>query len=127
MLARSGVQNMSSPIIESIHLNKAASLSQKPAPAHSGSHRFASVAPNSAGLALGLLVGGLHFLWVLLIAVGAAQPLADFIFWLHFVRPKYVIDSFDLFRATALVLLSACVGYIVGVVFAFIWNQFHHA
>jgi Exopolysaccharide synthesis, ExoD len=37
----------------------------------------------------------LHLLWVLLVASGWAQPLMDFVFWLHCIRPVYVIEGFD--------------------------------
>jgi hypothetical protein len=89
--------------------------------------RTANVRVNSAGLALGLLLGGLHLLWVLLVATGGAQPLIDFIFWLHFIRPVYVIEAFDPFRAAGLVLLTAAVGYSIGGTFALLWNRVHRS
>ncbi len=80
---------------------------------------------NSTGLALGLVVGGLHLLWALLVASGVAQPLMDFIFHLHFIHPVYVIEAFDPLRAVGLVLLSAACGYVVGAAFALLWNGLH--
>ncbi len=85
-----------------------------------------TVSVGSAGLVLGLLLGGLHLLWALLVASGAAQPLMDFIFWLHFIRPVYVIEGFDPLRAAGLVLLTAAIGYAIGSAFALLWNHVHH-
>jgi hypothetical protein len=59
---------------------------------------------NATGLAVGSLLGGLHLLWALLVAIGMAQPLMDFIFWLHFIRSVYVIEAFDPLRAAGLVV-----------------------
>lgn len=38
------------------------------------------IEPNKAGLELGALFGGWHLLWSLLVALGVAQQLIDFIF-----------------------------------------------
>ena len=80
---------------------------------------------NRAGLVLALLLGGMHFIWALLVAVGWAQPLMDFVFWLHFIRPVYVIEGFDLLRAGGLVLLTGMIGYAMGSAYAFLWNRLH--
>ena len=80
---------------------------------------------NGTGLVLGLVLGTTHLLWALLVAAGVAQPVMDFIFRLHFIRPVYVIEPFSLVRALALVLLTAAIGYCIGVLFALLWNRFH--
>lgn len=82
---------------------------------------------NSLGFVLALLLGGWHLLWALLVASGTAQPLMDFIFWLHFIRPVYVIEAFDPLRAAGLVAVTAAIGYVLGAAFAFLWNRFHRA
>lgn len=87
--------------------------------------RQTTVSVSSAGLVLGLLLGGLHLLWALLVASGVAQPLMDFIFWLHFIWPVYVIEGFDPLRAAGLVLLTAAIGYAIGGAFALLWNRVH--
>jgi hypothetical protein len=81
------------------------------------------ISPNRAGLVLGALLGGWHLLWSLLVALGVAQPLIDFLFWIHFIKPVYVIESFAFGRAAILVLVTASIGYLMGVAFGMIWNR----
>lgn len=89
--------------------------------------RRGRISVHSAGLALGCLLGGMHLLWALLVASGFAQPVMDFIFWLHFIRPVYVIDGFDAARAAGLVALTGAIGYAMGIAFALLWNRLHPA
>ena len=89
------------------------------------SENRSKIGANRAGLALGLVLGAMHLLWALLVAAGAAQPIMDFIFRLHFIRPVYVIERFDPVLALGLVLLTAASGYCIGAGFALLWNRFH--
>ena len=72
-------------------------------------------------------LGGFHLLWALLVVSGAAQPVMDFIFWLHFIRPVYVIEGFEPLRAAGLILLTTAVGYAIGGAFALLWNHIHRS
>jgi hypothetical protein len=47
---------------------------------------------------LGAMLGSWHLLWSLLVALGVAQPLIDFLFWIHFIKPVYVIEPFAIER-----------------------------
>jgi hypothetical protein len=86
-----------------------------------------NIDPNRAGLVLGALLGGWHLLWALMVALGVAQPLIDFLFWIHFIKPVYVIEPFAIGRAAILVLVTAGIGYIIGFVFGKIWNRVHRS
>jgi len=77
-----------------------------------------------AGLVLGLLVGGAHLAWALLVATGLAQPLLDVAFRLHFIRPPFTLDGFDPSVAAMLVGLTFAGGFGVGWLFAVVWNTF---
>lgn len=81
--------------------------------------------PNKSGSALGALVGGLHFVWSVFVALGWAQPIIDFAFMLHMVKPVFVVEPFSLTRAVALIAVTAVIGYVVGSLFARVWNHLH--
>jgi hypothetical protein len=80
--------------------------------------------PHSFGLVFGIFLAVWHALWSLLVWLGAAQPLIDFIFRLHMIIPPYKIAAFNLATAAALVALTAVSGYAMGWVVSFIWNRF---
>lgn len=80
---------------------------------------------HKTGLALGALLGLWHLLWALLVAIGWAQPLMDFMFRIHFVQLSHSIAPFGFGRAVLLVFIAFVVGYIVGSVFAALWNWLH--
>lgn len=82
-----------------------------------------AIHPGKAGLVLGTLIGGWHLLWALLVALGWAQPLIDFVFWLHFITPVYVVGAFAFGRAALLVALTAALGYAMGYCFGLLWNR----
>ncbi len=82
--------------------------------------------PNKAGLILALLLGGWHFAWSLIVAMGWAQAVIDFIFWLHFIKLNYAIAEFNAGTALLLVVVTAAIGYVLGWAFAVLWNKLHN-
>jgi hypothetical protein len=86
-----------------------------------------AISVNSAGLAIGSLLGGVHLLWALFVASGLAQPIMDFVFWLHFIRSGWQIESFDLARAAGLIVMTSAIGYATGAIFALFWNRFQRS
>ncbi len=80
---------------------------------------------NKAGFVFGVLIGGWHLAWAILVAIGWAQALIAFIFWLHFIKPVYVIETFSIGRAAGLVVVTAAMGYAIGWLFALLWNRMH--
>ena len=86
---------------------------------------MAPINPNKAGLVLGSFLGAWHLLWSILVALGWAQALIDFLFWIHFIKPVYVIESFDAGRALLLIAITSAIGYAFGYTFAILWNRLH--
>ena len=76
----------------------------------------------SAGVVLAAMLAGVHLGWAVAVALGAAQPVLDFIFWIHFVEPAYRVAPFELGRATILVTVMAVLGLLLGAGLAAGWN-----
>ncbi len=81
--------------------------------------------PAKAGLTLGALLGAWHLCWSILVALGWAQPVLDFVFWMHFIKPVYVVGAFDPAIAAVLIAVTAVAGFVIGWLFALLWNWVH--
>lgn len=81
--------------------------------------------PHRLGLVLAMFIGGWHIIWSLLVLLGWAQPLINFIFWLHFITPPYQVGAFVVWRAIVLIAVTTTVGYVFGRVIGAIWNWVH--
>lgn len=84
-----------------------------------------AIHPIKAGVTLGALFGGWHLCWAALVAAGWAQPFIDFVFWMHFIKPVYVVGPFSLGVALVLIAVTTIIGFIVGFVFSTLWNWLH--
>ena len=83
--------------------------------------------PSKAGVALGVLLGGFHLVWAVLVALGVAQAIYDFILWAHMVHLTFTVGPFDMGAAVTLVLMTTVIGYVLGYCFAVVWNRVHKA
>jgi hypothetical protein len=81
--------------------------------------------PIRLGAMFGLLLALIHAAWAGLIAVGLAQPLINFIFWIHFIAPPFHIQAFEPLRAAILVGVTFASGLVFGALAGFIWNALH--
>jgi hypothetical protein len=85
----------------------------------------AAIDPVRTGLALGALIALSHLSWSILVAFGWAQPFIDFVFWMHFLKPPYVVQSFNLATAAILLVVTLSLGFVIGSIFAVLWNWIH--
>lgn len=77
---------------------------------------------NKVGLIVGAFLGLWHLTWSILVAVGLAQVLLDFIYSIHFLNNPFTVAQFSITKAAILVVVTAIIGYVVGYVFAAIWG-----
>lgn len=78
--------------------------------------------PHRTGLALGVIFGLAHLFWSLLVMLGIAKPLVDWLMSLHFINVSYTLSAFEPVTAFILVCVAALWGYVIGYVFAIIWR-----
>jgi hypothetical protein len=81
-----------------------------------------TLSPFRTGAAVGLFAGLWHAAWSILVAVGWAQPVIDFILWIHFLDVPVRLQPFDLPRAATLILITGGLGFGAGLLLAGIWN-----
>ena len=86
---------------------------------------MSTISPIRCGLVFGAVFGLWHLSWSLLVALGWAQSFIDFVFWMHFIKPIYVIRAFDPMTAIVLIVVTAVIGFVIGGVFGVLWNWFH--
>lgn len=80
---------------------------------------------NKLGLVIGSYAAIVHLVWVILVALGLAQPLVNFIIRLHFIDFPHKIASFDFVNAVLLIVIAFIVGYVGGFIIGIIWNKAH--
>lgn len=81
--------------------------------------------PNRAGLVTASLVSGWHVVWLSLVLAHWAQPVLDFVFWAHMLRPVYFVTAFDPVAAVTLIAITFISGYVFGYLGGLLWNKLH--
>jgi hypothetical protein len=81
--------------------------------------------PHKTGLIFGTLLGGWHAIWAAFVALGWAQAIVNFVFWMHMIKPVYVIGSFNFWIALILIAVTGAIGYIGGFALAALWSWLH--
>ena len=81
--------------------------------------------PNKTGLAFGTLLAAWHGMWSIFVALGWAQAIINFVFWMHMIKPVYVIGPFSFWIALILISVTGALGYVGGVMLAALWNWMH--
>jgi len=59
------------------------------------------------GLVFATVLGAFHLCWSILVALRWAQPVIDFVFWMHFMEPIILIEPFEIAKAAILVGITA--------------------
>ena len=75
------------------------------------------------GLTVGILVALGHLIWAILVVMGSANLLLSKILSLHFINITFTIRDFNVLKAIILLIVTFIGGYIIGWVFAAIWNR----
>jgi hypothetical protein len=88
-----------------------------------GNDMPSKLSSTTIGLVLGAMVGGMHLFWSLLVAAGWGQLILNFVFWMHFIKPIYLIEPFELTRAISLVVVTTGIGFVLGCAAAWLWNR----
>lgn len=83
------------------------------------------ITKNTGGLILGLFLGGFHLLWSIMVALGWAQPLLNWIYSIHFLNNPFTVGAFDVVTALILVGFTFVVGYVVGFILTMLWEKMH--
>ena len=78
---------------------------------------------HAVGLTLGVVVGLMHLGWAIVVALGYAQGLLDWIYSLHFLDNPSTVTEFQMQKAVMLVIVTSLVGYVVGYVGTWVWNR----
>ena len=81
------------------------------------------IKPVKAGMAVGGTAVVMHIIWAVIVALGWGQGFLNFVFTAHMVRPQFVVGSFDFATTLMLLVLVGLVGYVVGFIFANVWNR----
>lgn len=74
------------------------------------------------GLAVGSFAAVMHIVWSVLVMLGLAQPLYNWILALHAVEVPVTIGEMSIVGAIVLIVVAFVVGNIVGWIFASVWN-----
>ncbi len=80
---------------------------------------------HKVAVTLGVFAGLVHLVWEVLIALGFAQWYLDFVLGMHSLNNPYTVEPFNLSRGIMLVIVACVMGYVVGSVFAFVYNKVH--
>ena len=78
--------------------------------------------PNRLGIVAAVMLTAWHGMWMVLVAAGLAQRVADFVLRMHAMRSEVVVEPFDAGMAALLLAGTAIVGYVGGASAAALWN-----
>lgn len=80
---------------------------------------------NKVGLTLGALGAILHLVWSVLVMSGLGQIVSDWLLRLHAIRASEVIGPMSFTTMITLLIVVFVGWYILGWIFAWLWNAFN--
>ena len=83
---------------------------------------MAQLNKNRLGLAVGYFAALMHLILAILVAISIANSVLGWILPLHFLALDVTFTSFSILTAIELIIAAFIGGYVVGWVFAAIWN-----
>ena len=78
--------------------------------------------PNRLGIVAAVMLTAWHGVWLVLVASGQAQRVADFVLRMHGMKSEVVVGPFEPGMAVLLLVSTAALGYVVGAAGAGLWN-----
>jgi hypothetical protein len=78
--------------------------------------------PNRLGIVAAVMLTAWHGVWMVLVAAGVAQRVADFVLRLHSMKSVVVVEPFDPGMTALLLAGTALMGYVGGAASAALWN-----
>ncbi|MFA6999784.1 MAG: hypothetical protein WC241_01575 [Candidatus Paceibacterota bacterium] len=81
------------------------------------------ISKNKTGLTFGFLISFMHLIWSLLVALGLAQMLVNFVLNMHMIGLPVFIMPFSFIKALVLIIITFIIGYIFGWLMAYFWNK----
>lgn len=81
--------------------------------------------PTQTAMVVGAFATVMHAIWSLMVLLGLAEPYLNLMLGLHFLNNPFTISTFSLTTALMLIVVTFGVGYVVGYVFAVVWNKLH--
>lgn len=76
----------------------------------------------NTAMSVGTVFAAWHAIWVVLVGVGWAASVLNFILELHFLKIEIQLAPYSAFTAFSLVAITFCVGALLGAIFAIVWN-----
>jgi len=83
---------------------------------------MAHIDPNRLGIVAAVMLTAWHGVWLVLVASGQAQGVADLVLRMHQMKSEMVVEAFDPKMAALLLAATAILGYVGGFAAAAVWN-----
>jgi hypothetical protein len=81
--------------------------------------------PRKLGMVFATMLGGVHLVWSVFVALGWAQALVTFSLWAHMMHFNFTVGPFDMTAAVTLIIVASLIGYCIGYVAGNVWNRVH--